>query len=356
MAGAVAVGAVLAVARDRAVDEARVLLAQPLVAHAEAVHHAGPEGLEQHVVLAHQPQQHLAAALLLQVQPDRALAAVEREEQRRLRRVLRALVVRRGPADVVAHAGVLDLQHLGAEVGEQQRAEAAGQQPGEVEDLDALERPAHARRLALRRGEQLARLGHRRGAPAHVLHHLARLGDQVAVRARHLAVRQVEVVLEPDAHVAAERGAAATSLHWSRLIPITPQLLGDSGPPGHLVGHEGEVPRRRPDAAGHAHHARDLERLLEQPHVEQRVEVGHVAGVEALVLGLDAELVHRLEELDDRVERVLEHRLEHEVLALASSTSRSSSSSCSARPRRAAARAGTRSASRSGRRSRPWSS
>ena len=47
----------------------------------------------------------------------------------------------------------------------------------------------------------------------------------------------------------------------------------------------------------------------------QRVEVGHVAGVEALVLGLDAQLVHLGEELDDRVERVLEHRLEHEVLA-----------------------------------------
>ena len=31
----------------------------------------------------------------------------------------------------------------------------------------------------------------------------------------------------------------------------------------------------------------------EQPHVEQRVEVRDVAGVEALVLGPDAELVHR---------------------------------------------------------------
>src|SRR5687767_8558200 len=45
------------------------------------------------------------------------------------------------------------------------------------------------------KAHQLARLGHRRRATADVLGHLPRLGDQVAVGARHLAVRQVEVVL-----------------------------------------------------------------------------------------------------------------------------------------------------------------
>ncbi len=35
---------------------------------------------------------------------------------------------------------------------------------------------------------------------------------------------------------------------------------------------------------------------LEQAHVDERVEVGHVAGVEALVLGADAQLAHRLEQ------------------------------------------------------------
>ena len=54
------VGAVLAVARDRAVDEARVLLLQPLVAHAQPVEHAGAERLEQDVVFAGQPEQDLA--------------------------------------------------------------------------------------------------------------------------------------------------------------------------------------------------------------------------------------------------------------------------------------------------------
>ena len=44
--GAVAVGTVLAVAGDRAVDEARVLGSQALVADAEAIEHAGAEALE----------------------------------------------------------------------------------------------------------------------------------------------------------------------------------------------------------------------------------------------------------------------------------------------------------------------
>ena len=51
-----------------------------------------------------------------------------------------ALDARRRPADVVAAAGVLDLQHVGAVVGQQQRAEAAGQQAAEVEHADAGER------------------------------------------------------------------------------------------------------------------------------------------------------------------------------------------------------------------------
>ena len=143
VAGAVAVGAVLPVAGDRAVDEPGVLLAQPLVADAEAVHHAGAEALHQHVGLAHEPQQHLAPLLALEVEADRALVAVEREEQRGAGALLGALVARRRPAHVVAEPRVLDLEHVGAEVGEQARAEAARQQPREVEHADAVERAAH---------------------------------------------------------------------------------------------------------------------------------------------------------------------------------------------------------------------
>ena len=132
-----------------------------------------------------------------------------------------------------------------------------------------------------------------------------------------VAVGQVEVVLQPHAHVAAQRERRG---HQHPLLaadadhaPVVAALRAA----GHLLGHVGEVARVGPHAAGHAHHAGDLQRLAQQAHVEQRVEVGHVPGVEALVLGPDAQLVHLGEERDDRVERVLEHGLEHEVLALA---------------------------------------
>src|SRR5437763_11088730 len=52
--------------------------------------------------------------------------------------------------------------------------------------------------------QQPACLVDRRRPPPRVLGHLARLRDQLAVRARHLAVREVEVVLEPDADRAAQ--------------------------------------------------------------------------------------------------------------------------------------------------------
>ena len=47
---------------------------------------------------------------------------------------------------------VLDLDHVGAEVGQQQRAEAAGQQAREVEDADALERQLMASSIVVGTG------------------------------------------------------------------------------------------------------------------------------------------------------------------------------------------------------------
>ena len=61
--------------------------------------------------------------------------------------VLGAVVGRR-PADVVAHSRVLDLDDVGSEVGEEQRAEAPGQKPGEVENPYVVERAVHAAAVA----------------------------------------------------------------------------------------------------------------------------------------------------------------------------------------------------------------
>ena len=72
------------------------------------------------------------SALYLSLNRNKRSMRINLKEERGLRRVVGALVVGRRPADVVAHAGVLDLQHFGAEVSQQQRAEAAWEQAREV--------------------------------------------------------------------------------------------------------------------------------------------------------------------------------------------------------------------------------
>src|SRR5271165_181505 len=223
--GGIALGTVLAVARDRAVDDARVLRAHALIAHAEAVEHAGTEGLEHDVVLADERQQHFLAALVLQIEPDRALVAVERQEQRRARALVRAVVVGRRPADVVAHAGVLDLQHIGTEVRQQQRAEAAREKPRQIEHADALERKAH-RRASTPRG---------------AIASIARASCTVAARRPMSSViclafaisSPFERAISPFGRYRLSSSptrieppsvkALETSIHCSREIPITPQ-------------------------------------------------------------------------------------------------------------------------------------
>ena len=65
----------------------------------------------------------------------------------------------------------------------------------------------------IHRGDRSARGKREHGAglvdgghlAADVAHHVSGLLDEVAVGARHLAAREVEIVLEPDADVAAKR-------------------------------------------------------------------------------------------------------------------------------------------------------
>src|SRR5206468_9751111 len=99
-------------------------------------------------------QENLPAVLRLEVEADRALVAVEREEERRGGRGLGAGVLGRRPAHVVPHARVLDLEHLRPQVGEEQRAESAGQEAREVEDLEAGERAHAAARAGTPRSER----------------------------------------------------------------------------------------------------------------------------------------------------------------------------------------------------------
>src|SRR5690606_7921409 len=128
--------AVLAVARDGAVDEARVVLLERLIAEAEALHHAGTVALDEHVVLGDELEERGAPGLALEVEDDAALAPVEPVEHR-AHPVVRERV---GGARAVAEAGVFELVDLGAQVAEDHRAEGGGEEAREIEDLDPLER------------------------------------------------------------------------------------------------------------------------------------------------------------------------------------------------------------------------
>ncbi len=85
--------------------------------------------------LRHQPAEDLAAFLGLQVQRQRALVAVERVEE------LARAVLQEMRADAAGHVaavgGVLDLDHLGAQIGQQHGAERPGAVLLDGEDGDA---------------------------------------------------------------------------------------------------------------------------------------------------------------------------------------------------------------------------
>src|SRR5207237_4655414 len=94
-------------------DEPRVDRLQRLRGEIEALEHARPEALDERVGGLDEPQQHLAALRLLEVERHRALVAPDPEPPGR------------AAADELAHraggvavSGPFDLDHLGAEIGE----------------------------------------------------------------------------------------------------------------------------------------------------------------------------------------------------------------------------------------------
>ena len=131
---AIAVGTVLPVPRNRAEDDAIVALVQRRVAHPQPVHHAGAKALDDYIGALRHPQEPLPLAVVLQIHRHRALVAVDREIAAR-----RPVAARGEVAHVVAAAGFLYLDHVGAEVGEDHREEGAREKAGQVEHSDAPE-------------------------------------------------------------------------------------------------------------------------------------------------------------------------------------------------------------------------
>jgi hypothetical protein len=98
-------------------------------AQPQAVGDAGPEGLDQHVGRLAKVEQKIAPLGRLEIEHDALLAAVEIAEEHGGRPVEEANV-----AAGVAFARRLDLDHLGAVIGERHGQVRARQERGEVDD------------------------------------------------------------------------------------------------------------------------------------------------------------------------------------------------------------------------------
>jgi len=122
----VAVRAVLPVAGDRAVDEARVEPRHALVIDAETGGHARPEAFEDDVRLRRQTLEDRAPLGVLEIESHAALVALDE---------------RNAESHDVVRGG--DDQHVDAEVGQHQRAERPGQLPRQIEQLHVVQGGGH---------------------------------------------------------------------------------------------------------------------------------------------------------------------------------------------------------------------
>ena len=124
----------LAEGRDRAIDELGLLGPERLPAKTQAIHDAGTVVLDHDVGGQDQPARRRLVRGVLEVEHDRALVAVERGEV-----LAEARADRRPLAQHVA-LGRLDLDDLGAHVGQQQAAERSRRDLAEFDDLHACKR------------------------------------------------------------------------------------------------------------------------------------------------------------------------------------------------------------------------
>ena len=131
---ALGVGPDAPVAVDAADHEVWVQLPKARLAESHASEHTGTVVLDQYVGALDEPRQDGLAFLGVQVQRDRPLVPVELREVPR-----QALDEDALPTDGIPVPRRLDLDDLGAHVGEQHAAEGPGKDAGEVDDADARE-------------------------------------------------------------------------------------------------------------------------------------------------------------------------------------------------------------------------
>jgi len=137
----IAVGTRLPEARDAAIHQARIDRAQRLVVQAIALHVADLEVLDEDVAMRHQRAHQRLAGGLRDVAGDRALVAVGTQVIGGFSTLAAIGLHEEGwapAAGVVAAARTLDLDHVGAQVGQVLGAPGAGQHAREVQDADAV--------------------------------------------------------------------------------------------------------------------------------------------------------------------------------------------------------------------------
>src|SRR6185437_12022052 len=122
----------LAEAGDGHIEEARLARRHLLVVETQPLDHARPEAFEEHVGALEQPPHDVLAGLALEIDGDAALAEIADDRVGRV-----AAVAHPEGARPVAVADALDLDHVGAMLGEQHGAIGPGDALAEVDDLQS---------------------------------------------------------------------------------------------------------------------------------------------------------------------------------------------------------------------------
>ncbi len=135
----------LAVASDRAMDVAGIADGKGFVVDSQPLGDAGPEFLDHYVAALMQAQKDLLAGGRFEIEPERLLVAPQRVERGALKAALGAPAHAGGAGLLGApprgRTGLLDFDHVGAEVAEDHRAVWSRRQPGQIENLNTAERP-----------------------------------------------------------------------------------------------------------------------------------------------------------------------------------------------------------------------
>ena len=142
------VRAAMAEAGERAIDQTRKFIFQIAVGQAVFRQRAGLVVLEQDIALRDHPPGQALTLRRCQVDRDRALVAVRRVEIDAVVEQFFAVCVlqegRAPAAHIVAGAGTLDLDDVGAEVGQDLGRRRPGQDAGQVENAESFQRTGHA--------------------------------------------------------------------------------------------------------------------------------------------------------------------------------------------------------------------